>query len=159
MLVKSESTSKLSSANVLSGSQFLLSNKMYFRGSYFRNILFALMICHTDCVVMKTFCWRHFTFSTITSPAVSSSNLSEDLIKMTQWACQWKMSFNPDRQNKHWKLFFLERKMMKSHPSLYFNKTRIQRQSVEKHLGLLLDEKLSFLEHIDEKNKGSSSRV
>ena len=53
MLVKSESTSKLSSANVLSGSQFLLSNKMYFRGSYFRNILFALMICHTDCVVMQ----------------------------------------------------------------------------------------------------------
>ena len=33
------------------------------------------------------------------------------------------------------------------------NNTRIQRKSVQKHLGLFLDEKLSFLEHIDEKIK------
>ena len=35
-------------------------------------------------------------FSTITSPAISSSNLNEDLVKITRWAYQWKMSFNPD---------------------------------------------------------------
>ena len=35
-------------------------------------------------------------FSTITSPAISSSNLNGDLLKITQWAYQRKMSFNPD---------------------------------------------------------------
>ena len=35
-------------------------------------------------------------FSTITSPAISSSNLNEDLLKTTKWANQWKTLFNPD---------------------------------------------------------------
>ena len=35
-------------------------------------------------------------FSTITSPAISLSNLNGDLLKITQWAYQRKMSFNPD---------------------------------------------------------------
>ena len=37
--------------------------------------------------------------------------------------------------------------------------TPIQRKSVQKHLGLFLDEKLSFLEHIDEKIKKATVRV
>ena len=45
-----------------------------------------------------------------------------------------------------------------SHPSLYANNTRIHRQSVQKHLGLILDEKLSFLEHIDVKIKKKESK-
>ena len=71
-------------------------------------------------------------FSAITIPATSSSNLNEDLLKITQWAYQWKMSSNDT-----------------SHPSLYFNNERIQWQSVQKHLGLFSDEKLSFLEHVN----------
>ena len=51
-------------------------------------------------------------FATITRPAVSSSNLNEYLIKITQWAYQWKMSFNPDITREARKLFFLERKMI-----------------------------------------------
>ena len=35
-------------------------------------------------------------FSTITSLATSSSNLYEDLLKITQLDYQWEMSFNPD---------------------------------------------------------------
>ena len=35
-------------------------------------------------------------FSTITSPTTSSSNLNVDLLKITQWAYQCKMLFNPD---------------------------------------------------------------
>ena len=34
-------------------------------------------------------------FSTITSPTTSSSNLNVDLLKITQWAYQCKMLFNP----------------------------------------------------------------
>ena len=89
-------------------------------------------------------------FSTITSPAISSSNLNEDLVKITHWAYQWKMSFNPDITKK---------KNNTSHPSFYFNNTPIQRKSVQRHLGLFLDEKLPFLKHIDEKIKKATVGV
>ena len=92
-------------------------------------------------------------FSTITSPAISSSNLNEDLLKTTLWAYQWKMSFNPDITKQAQEIIFSRKKIVTSHPSLNFNNAQIQRQSVQKHLGLFLNEKLSFLEHIDVKIK------
>ena len=98
-------------------------------------------------------------FSTITSPAISSSNLNEDLVKITHWAYQWKMSFNPDITKQAQEIIFSRKKNNTSHPSLYFNNTPIQRKSVQKHLGLFLDEKLSFLEHIDEKIKKATVGV
>ena len=45
-------------------------------------------------------------FSTITSPAISSSNLNEDLLKITQGAYQWKMSFNPDKTKQRQEITF-----------------------------------------------------
>ena len=92
-------------------------------------------------------------FSTIISPAISSSNLNEDLIRITHSTYQWKMSFNPDITKQAQEIIFSRKKNNTSHPSLYFDDIRIQLQSVQKHLGLFLDEKLSFLEHIDEKIK------
>ena len=94
-------------------------------------------------------------FSTITSPAISSSNLNEDLVKITHWAYQWKMLFNPDITKQAQEIIFSRKKNNTSHPSLYFNNTPIQQKSVQKHLGLFLDEKLSFLEHTDEKISNS----
>ena len=92
-------------------------------------------------------------FSTITSPAISLSNLYEDLLKITQWAYQWKMSFNPDITKQAREIIFYQKKNDTSYPSLYFNNARIQQQSIQKHLGLFLDEKLSVLGHIDVKIK------
>ena len=64
-------------------------------------------------------------FSTITSPAISSSNLNEDILKITQWAYQWKMSFNLDITKQAQEIIFSRKKNDKSHPSLYFNNARI----------------------------------
>ena len=50
-------------------------------------------------------------------------------------------------------LFFSRKKSDTSHPILYFNNIQIQRQYIQKHLGLSLDEKLSFLEYTDVKIK------
>ena len=83
-------------------------------------------------------------FSTITSLAISPSNLNEDLLKITQWAYQWKVSFNPDIAKQAQEIIFYQKKNETSHPSLYFNNARIQRQSVQKHLGFFLDGKLPF---------------
>ena len=98
-------------------------------------------------------------FSTITSPAISSSILNEDLPKITQWADQWKMSFNPDITKQAQEFIFSRKKNDTSHSSLYFINAQIERQSVQKHLGLFLDEKLSFLEHIDVKIKKATVGV
>ena len=50
-------------------------------------------------------------------------------------------------------LFFSRKKSDTSHPILYFNNIQIQRQYIQKYLGLSLDEKLSFLEYTDVKIK------
>ena len=49
------------------------------------------------------------------------------------------------------KIFFLARKIPVIIPLFFFNNLPINRKSTQKHLGLLLDEKLSFSEHINEK--------
>ena len=51
-------------------------------------------------------------FSAITSPAISSLNLNEDLVKITHWAYQWKMSFNPDITKQAQEIIFLESKII-----------------------------------------------
>ena len=53
-------------------------------------------------------------FSTITSPAISSSNLNEDLIRLTQWVYQWKMSFNPDITKQAQEIIFSRKKMIQA---------------------------------------------
>ena len=60
------------------------------------------------------------------------------------------MSFNPDQLNKHKELFSPERKMQ---PNIhhFFNNPEIKLSSNQKHLGLTLDNKLSFNEHINDK--------
>ena len=58
-------------------------------------------------------------FSTITSPTISLSNLNEDLLKITQWNYQWKMSFNKTKQAQE--IIFSRAKNDTIHPSLYFN--------------------------------------
>ena len=79
-------------------------------------------------------------FSTITSPAISSSsNLNEDLLEIIQWPYQWKMSSNPDLTNQAQKLFFLERKLVQV--------IQIYTLTMHKTTAIFLDEKFSLLEH------------
>ena len=55
--------------------------------------------------------------------------------------------------NKLKKLFFCRKKNISNHPVVFFNTLPINRKSTQKHLGLLLDEKSNFSEHINEKLK------
>ena len=51
-------------------------------------------------------------FSTIISPAISSTNLNDHLVKITDCAYHWKMSFNPDVTKQAQEIIFLERKII-----------------------------------------------
>ena len=69
-----------------------------------------------------------------------------------------EMSFNPDRTKQAQEIIFSRKKNATTHPSLFFNNSEIKLSSNQKHLGLTLDSKLSFNEHINDKihqaNKG-----
>ena len=69
------------------------------------------------------------------------------------------MSFNPGITKQAQEIIFSRKKNNTSHPSLYFDNTTMRRKSVQKYLGLFLDENLSFLEHIGEKIKKATVGV
>ena len=62
-----------------------------------------------------------------------------------------KMCFNPDPDKQAVELLFSRKNTILQHPTLYFNNVHVHKQEKHKHLGLLLDTKLSFVEHVDEK--------
>ena len=97
-------------------------------------------------------------FSIVNCVNTSASTLNSDLLKIQDWAYQWKMSFNPDRTKQAQEIIFSRKKNATTHPPLFFNNSEIKLSSNQKHLGLTLDSKLSFNEHTNDKihqvNKG-----
>ena len=81
-------------------------------------------------------------FSVIHDVDASPATLNNDLVKIQEWAYNWKMSFNATLNNDLRKVF---------HPNLSFNDQPIERSVAHKHLGLTLDEKLSFTNCINDK--------
>ena len=63
------------------------------------------------------------------------------------------MSLNPDVFKQAQEVIFSRKKNINNHPVVFFNNLPINRKSTQKHLGLLLDEKSNFSEHINEKLK------
>ena len=63
------------------------------------------------------------------------------------------MSFNPDVSKQAQKVIFSRKKNFNNHPATFYNNLPINRKSTQKRLGLFLDEKLNFSEHINKKLK------
>ena len=87
-------------------------------------------------------------FSVVLDPNLSATQLNNDLQKIQQWAYQWKMIFNPDPSKQAQEVIFSRKNAKPFHPNLIFNQSNVIRTSSQKHLGLILDEKLNFKEHI-----------
>ena len=84
----------------------------------------------------------------------STNKLNTDLKKITKWAHQWKMQFNPDT-NKQANEVIFSRKLTNnlSYPPVRFNNNDIVKCPDQKHLGIVLDSKLKFDSHINQKIK------
>ena len=74
----------------------------------------------------------------------SGINLNDDLEKISNWAFQWKMSFNPDTNKQAQEVIFSRSLQMSNHPSLTFSSTSVTKSEIKKHLGMFLD----FEKHI-----------
>ena len=87
-----------------------------------------------------------------------ADQLDKDLKKISDWVYKWKMVFNPDLSKQAQEVIFSRKTNKISHPTTTFNTVPVARTSCQKHLGLHLDEKLNFTQHIKIKiskaNKG-----
>ena len=81
----------------------------------------------------------------------SSMDLNHDLAIIHQWGHQWKMEFNPDPTKQASEILFSCKKSSPNHPQLTFNGTSVAKVNDQKHLGLILDSKLTFEKHPNEK--------
>ena len=87
-------------------------------------------------------------FSVIHDSVITTLEINSDLSRIKQWAFQWKMSCYPD-PNKQAQEVSFSRKLKKfCHPSLRFNNNNVSQASSQKHLGLTLDNRLIFDEHL-----------
>ena len=90
-------------------------------------------------------------FSIIHDAKTRAYELNKDLQKIAEWAHQWKMSFNPELNKQAQKVIFSKKMTKSSHPQIYFSNVPVSRTSIQKYLGIYLDEKLNFNHHIKEK--------
>ena len=58
------------------------------------------------------------------------------------------MSFNPDISKQAQEVIFNRKLRKTSHPPLTFNSNQVRKASSQKRLGIILDELLSFEEHL-----------
>ena len=84
-------------------------------------------------------------FSIVQNVNTSASHLNNDLSKINNWAFQWKMSFDPDPSRQAQEVIFSCKIQKTCHPSIYFNNKSFKQVPSQKHLGLILDNKLCYV--------------
>ena len=87
-------------------------------------------------------------FSVVHDTDTSASDLNHNLEKISEWAFQWKMKFNPDHTKQAQEIIFSRKKTVSIHPVVYFNNTPVNSTATHKHLGMILDSKLSYENHL-----------
>ena len=65
-----------------------------------------------------------------------------------KWAYQWELIFNPDLSKQAQKVIFSRKLNKQVHPNLTFNNSHVNQTESQKHIGLILDNKLNFSEHL-----------
>ena len=99
-------------------------------------------------------------FTIVKEKNESGNILNNDLQSISRWAYKWKMLFNPDPKKPVQEVLFSRKKQIQNHPIISLNNIQVERSSHQKHLGLILDEKLNFKEHVNSAiskvNKGIS---
>ena len=88
-------------------------------------------------------------FSVIHDSQASANVLNKDLELIHNWAFQWKINFNPDPTKQAQEVIFSRKTKKLPHPPLVFNNTNVTQSIYQKHLGIILDSKLTFENHVN----------
>ena len=95
----------------------------------------------------KLFAGDTSLFSVVRDINTTAIELNKDL----NWAFQWKMTFNPDCSKQAQEIVFSRKLKKATYPSLLFllfNNNNVSQVNSQKHLGVILDVKLIFEEHL-----------
>ena len=99
-------------------------------------------------------------FNIVKDKNESANTLNTELLLISKWSYNWKMLFNPGLTKPAHEVPFSRKKKTQILPAIVFNNIQVEKASHHKHLGILLDEKLNFKQHIDSTilkiNKGIS---
>ena len=124
------------------------------QGSVFGPVLFLIYINDLPdglTSMCKIFVDDTSLFSKVIDKNNSNSQFNSDLAKISKWAFQWKMSFNPDPNKRAVEVCFSNKRDKENYHPLQFKSTDVQIADSQKHLVLILDSKLNFNEHIASK--------
>ena len=101
-------------------------------------------------------------FSVVDNINLSATNLNNDLSKINAWANQWKITFNPYLNKQAQEVIFSRETKKTSHPPLNLNNNTVHQIQFQKHLGVDLDGKWDFREHLQnmfKKNKKNNQFI
>ena len=87
-------------------------------------------------------------FTIAHDPNSAAININHDLSLINLWAHKWRMSFNPGISKQAVEVTFSKKRCPPNHPPIFFNDVPVKNVPEQKHLGILLDSKLSFANHI-----------
>ena len=98
-------------------------------------------------------------FVVVDDPHTAYEILNRDLKLVEAWAVQWHMSFNPDPNKPPIEIVFSTKTKPLVHKPLTFNGIEVKSEKEHKHLGLILDKKLSVSSHVGPKIKKANKGI
>ena len=87
-------------------------------------------------------------FTVVHDPHTAALDMNHDLNLIKLWAHNWRISFNPDPNKKAVEVTFSKKRIPMNHPPIFFDDIPVRKVQDHKHLGIILDSKLSFNSHI-----------
>ena len=90
-------------------------------------------------------------FSKVHDIDISAKELNSDLEKISKWAFQWKIQFNPDPSKQANEVIFSRKTNNGSHPPVVFSNSGFKKYPHHKHLSIVLDSKPDFKFHVYQK--------
>ena len=87
-------------------------------------------------------------FSVVPNINSTANDLKNASMKISDWAFQWKMRFNPDPKKQAQEMIFSRKSNKTNHPQFYFNKNLVKSSLTHKHVGMILDTRLNFSFHL-----------
>ena len=79
----------------------------------------------------------------------STNELNNDLAKISAWQFQSKMNFSPDPTKQAREVIFSRKLENTNHSFLIFSHNTVSLTESQKHLGIALDSRLDFKEHLE----------